>query len=342
MEKYPYLNDENKAKTLSLVLFVLACLAALFALFGNSFTAIATWVAAILAAALFAFSMLYLDMHNVQGQSIKKYVLTFHCFAVHALLVAFTTLTGGENTFSNIFVWALADAALMAGLLTLIKVFKPVISNAVVILLALVAFVLTLFGVDLLTNILFLIVGLVLAVFAFKGSFVSALLGAVVALLSLVALFNKQTPEMHNYIHYLGIILSMLAAFLFQKVVTPNEEDIDLTVNRTNLDDSSYTRSSLATDTTKASATSKASSKKASTRSSSIFTDYIFDRSWFIADYRDLPYEDLLNAPVWAFKGVSEEMANDLKAAFGIKTIGELADSKYFAWAKEIVEEANK
>ena len=78
---------------------------------------------------------------------------------------------------------------------------------------------------------------------------------------------------------------------------------------------------------------------KSSTRSRSA-SKYTFDRSWFIKEYEDESYDNLLNAPVYAFKGVSKEMAEDLEDAFGIKTIGDLADSKYFAWAKEIVEEA--
>ena len=49
-----------------------------------------------------------------------------------------------------------------------------------------------------------------------------------------------------------------------------------------------------------------------------------------------------MDAPLTAFKGVSDAMAKDMKAAFGIDTIRELAESKYFKWAKEIVEEANK
>ena len=118
----------------------------------------------------------------------------------------------------------------------------------------------------------------------------------------------------------------------------------------------STTRSSLGTaDTTRTSVDTAAAARLAGTdkktsdkkadrtsRSTILFGDYEFDRSWFIAEYKDLPYADLLNAPVYAFKGVSEAMAEDLRKAFGIKTIGQLADSKYFAWAKEIVEEANK
>jgi len=368
MEKYPYLAEESKAKSLSLVLLVACALCTLLAVFVPSVSKLMTCLAAILACVLLGFAMHYLDFHNVQGQSIKKYVLAFHLFAIHAILTAFGQFTGGEGTFSHLMLWGLADAALMAGILALVNVFKPLFSKVVLAVVALVTFLLTLFGLDLVSNILFIIAAVLLVVFSFKESLVSALYGVVVAILVLLGLINKSTHTMHHYLHYVSLVLPLLAAYGFYKVVDPNRNDVNLDINRSGLDTrSTVTRSSLGSDSTTtrtSSDISKASlaatgaaagvgatkkSNKAeketvstTTRSTKLFGDYVFDRSWFIVDYKDLPYEDLLNSPVYAFKGVSEEMAEDLKSAFGIKTIGELADSKYFAWAKEIVEEANK
>ena len=52
--------------------------------------------------------------------------------------------------------------------------------------------------------------------------------------------------------------------------------------------------------------------------------------------YRDLPLEEILKAPVHAIKGVSEKDAELLKKALGIKTVKDLAESKYVAIAQAI------
>ena len=60
-----------------------------------------------------------------------------------------------------------------------------------------------------------------------------------------------------------------------------------------------------------------------------------------IAKFMDKAFEqkefaELVNAPVDALAGVSEADAAALKAALGIKTIGELATNKYVLWAQAI------
>ncbi len=52
--------------------------------------------------------------------------------------------------------------------------------------------------------------------------------------------------------------------------------------------------------------------------------------------YAGKSLNELLDAPVDALKGVSESDAALLKQAFNIKTIGDLANSKYFLWAQAI------
>jgi len=53
-------------------------------------------------------------------------------------------------------------------------------------------------------------------------------------------------------------------------------------------------------------------------------------------DYAGMNVEELLQAPVQALKGVSEADAGLLDQAFGIKTIGDLAENKFFRRAKAI------
>jgi hypothetical protein len=53
--------------------------------------------------------------------------------------------------------------------------------------------------------------------------------------------------------------------------------------------------------------------------------------------YEKKTFKELVNAPVDALEGVSEGDAEKLKAAFNVKTIGDLANLKYVKWAQAIV-----
>lgn len=63
---------------------------------------------------------------------------------------------------------------------------------------------------------------------------------------------------------------------------------------------------------------------------------------WIIKKYSSLPLDKLMKSPVDALWGVSANDAKLLKEAFNIKTVEDLATNKFFNWAKEIVEEAEK
>ncbi|MFQ6040198.1 MAG: thermonuclease family protein [Candidatus Poribacteria bacterium] len=52
--------------------------------------------------------------------------------------------------------------------------------------------------------------------------------------------------------------------------------------------------------------------------------------------YQELSFAELLQAQVSALKGLSERDAELLNEAFGIKTIEDLADNKFFKWAQAI------
>ena len=57
--------------------------------------------------------------------------------------------------------------------------------------------------------------------------------------------------------------------------------------------------------------------------------------------YKNLPLAEVADAPVDALHGVSAADAQKLEAAFGIKTVRDLATNKYFLAAQAIVDEAD-
>lgn len=52
--------------------------------------------------------------------------------------------------------------------------------------------------------------------------------------------------------------------------------------------------------------------------------------------YRDKDFRELLKAPVEALNGLSENDAKNLREAFAIRTIEDLANNKYFKAAEAI------
>jgi len=52
--------------------------------------------------------------------------------------------------------------------------------------------------------------------------------------------------------------------------------------------------------------------------------------------YEDKSITELVDAPVAALQGVSDKAAEQLKSAFGIRTVRELGTNKYFLWAQAI------
>ncbi len=65
------------------------------------------------------------------------------------------------------------------------------------------------------------------------------------------------------------------------------------------------------------------------------------EKPGFITKFFDKPYEkksilELAKAPVAAISGVSESDAQDLKKAFGIETVEDLANNKYIKLARGI------
>jgi hypothetical protein len=56
------------------------------------------------------------------------------------------------------------------------------------------------------------------------------------------------------------------------------------------------------------------------------------DKAW-----EGKPFKEIAEAPVSALAGVTEKDAELLAQAFGIKTVRDMANSKFFKWARAIV-----
>jgi hypothetical protein len=54
-------------------------------------------------------------------------------------------------------------------------------------------------------------------------------------------------------------------------------------------------------------------------------------------EYEQKSLKEVADAPVAAIQGVSEGDAEKLQAAFGVKTVRDLAQLKYVLWAQAIV-----
>ena len=52
--------------------------------------------------------------------------------------------------------------------------------------------------------------------------------------------------------------------------------------------------------------------------------------------YEKKAFKEIAEAPVWALCGISEAGAEKLKEILGVKTVKDLANSKYVRWAQAI------
>lgn len=62
--------------------------------------------------------------------------------------------------------------------------------------------------------------------------------------------------------------------------------------------------------------------------------------SHFDKAYHGKSVEELAAAPIDALHGVTEADAENLKAAFGIKSVRDLGTNKFFLWAQEVANQA--
>lgn len=269
-----------------------------------------------LTAGLIAFAIHYLRHREYDGVNVKRLVVIMHLAAVYAILGAVTLYTGRFTTFSYTVVTAVSDAVLAGmltyAILTTLKVKGGIISIVIGLLLG----ILSLLWVNKAVAIILLILAAVLLVVTFMKIKTSKTLtwwqivtAVVVIVFMILTLIKGSYSNYHMLMHFALIIACLLiAGAIWALVLVASKETVHPKV----------------VDTTKQ------------------VEDYSDRSKWVVKKYQDMSYADLLNAPVDAISGVSDTDAELLNKAFQIKTVGDLANNKFFAWAKEIEEEAEK
>ncbi|MDO4566725.1 MAG: hypothetical protein Q4B42_05280 [Oscillospiraceae bacterium] len=327
MKEHKYLETHKNAKIMAIVLAVtsapLLVGGALTAGYAHSLLSkLLLVLGACASIALACFVMHYLR-YNEGSAKAKAAVSALHFCALHAVFTAATLFSGGFGSFSYGVLHAVCDGLLAALLLSMIMGLFKKTSWPLSVMLGVAVLCVSLLAGDIWTSWVLLALAAVLAVCALLKmgrepglGIYSAILSVICAVLIVCALVNGGEAG-HMWLHF-GVLFAGLAAAIFVFVLQPRKVKRSVDVNECE---------------SEAVKTVQTSADEAENDS--------YDREkWIVKKYHKLSPEELLLAPVDALYGLSETDAELLKSAFGIKTIGELADNKFFAWAEEIVKEA--
>lgn len=338
MTEHKYLDSHSKAKTASLLLGLsgagLLIIGAFMAKGGHSLPAnLLLTLGAVLIIALVCFAIHYQRHNEYDDAAVKAAVTAMHLYAVHAVFTAAGLYAGKFGTFSYGVIHAIADGLLAGLLIMAIFAILSKRGGLVAAIGGIIVFILSLLSVDLAVNIGLAVIGAGLTIIAIIGlkknklSFMYLLAGLLTVAFAIIAII-KGGQAIHMYLHFaimlagLVIVAAVFATAI--KAIAPAAE-------------------TAKADTAKEEAQPAEKKETAAPVKAEEENNDVFNRAkWIDKSYQGQSAADLLNAPVDALYGVSESDAQLLKAAFGIKTIGDLADSKYFAWAGEIAEQAEK
>ncbi len=356
--------------TISLILSILSAVSILICVFFFRENAIAPWL--ILLGILLSVSVCVLMLiYCRKEEKAGDLRLLLGLFIAHAALVALTQLIG-QSAFAVV-LHALADAALAAFLTEMIFAANRKRCIWAVIAAAVIFAVLGYLGKSLPLGIAFAVLAALCFAFSLVGykndsdlSFWGMLASLDVLLYSVISIIMKHAANLHLYMHITVIVTACcaIAACLFvdedfeeaapdkaldanaEENETEDEEEVETLVLEQN--ESAEVPADRSLTEEKAEETAEAKSVQetsanddAAPSAAAPVIDSPFNK-WIIKKYQGLSAKELLDAPVDALKGLSANDAVLLKDAFNIKTIGDLARNKFFAWAEEIVEESVK
>ncbi|MGI6607610.1 MAG: hypothetical protein ACOX1F_01330 [Erysipelotrichaceae bacterium] len=315
-----YKNNERAVSLLNVVAVVLAITA--FTIGKKYFVYLMSLALTLLLIAL------VIVMHYVYNDKEEKDESVFyHLIGLHLILTVCSLFTSARvsdfNSFSYVFIHSL-----LIGLLVLIAIqiiFKE--KKLLISVLAFVsAFVLALFEVNTVLNIaLALVMGVVIfsaLTKLMKPAGIYALVFGIINLIISVVMLLKPMGIIgfygHIIVNFVIITLFYVLPALIKNIKVEDKKEVKEEV--------------VAVKEEKTEDKEKITEDK----------DLQNRNRWVIKKYNSLPLDELMKSPVNALWGVSDGDAELLKKAFNIKTVEDLATNKFFNWAREIVEEAEK
>ncbi len=372
--EYKYLNNYQKAEKyiswLNVTAIILKVVA--FILLKQYFTYLMT-----LALVLLLISLLVVMHFTNADREEKRESVFYHLIGLYLILTICSLFTSAKaadyNSFSYVFIHSLMVGFLM--LIAIQIIFKEKASLLASISGFVLVFALALFQINMLLNIILaLVMGAVIFSALTKlmkpAGIYSVVFGIIVLVVS-VLLLLKPSGKIEFYGH---IIVNFAIVALFyvlqimaksknleiKETIIGTEEPVD-TIEKEEMvtveeevkieekealvateEKTVDVKETPVNRAEKEKVNAEEKSEKISEEEVSKYKDLQNRNRWIIKKYNSLPLDELMKSPVDALRGVSANDAKLLKEAFNIKTVEDLATNKFFNWAKEIVEEAEK
>ena len=314
--KHKYLDIQANAKKLGWILAILALVSAVIGicLVKNGYT-VWTGILFIISglSVLFFISFLihYLNHNNPKGVSYKKEVTVLHLTAMIVVFVVTILVASPLGAFSKAVLEGITDGLLVALSVLIIGTLLEKRLGIVAIIGGVIEGLLILFSQSMIAIVILFIVGLVT--------------------LAIVIWHLVSKHKNHRFAAYYLVASLFITALTLAQLINGNSEAMHMYLHfgmliaplalvavfygLVTLFESKDTKEEPASD-------------KKSER--------------IIKEYSSLSAKELLDAPVDALKGVSKDDAELLNKAFGIKTIGDFANNRFFDYATKIVEESKK
>lgn len=342
---YIYLDNQKRAKSL---LFVLVGLCLVFSIVTiimfvtgsvmTSFIKTMLTVGNLSFIVLTLFFMLYLRRNHKDS----FLLLLLHVIQFHLIFTSASVFVGGFSSFSFCVMHGILDSIVLM-ILYLFSFGKLHVVSA--ILLPIISIFLSIYQYDVINAIVMVVFSMIALLGLLKKNkkthFLYGIIVVLVTFLASILTFVYGYEIVHVIMHYL-INHAILALCLIVFVVVPLERTNDVNDE----DEIEPTKS----DNIVERAIDTADNTKELPEQQSL-ESIVEDQPqkqiekknrWIIKQYSNLPLEQLMDAPVDALWGISSEDKQLLKSAFNIKTVKDLATSKWFRMAEEIVDMANK
>ena len=304
-------------KTTKLSVLILGILSLVLGLLGLSskLMIILSSVCAILAFTLVVF---YLDDTDFR----ERFIWPIHGFALHSLIFAATMLLFNvDGALFSRWYHALLDALVVA---TMLKLMRQ--NNIIIAVASVITGLISLVNLQVAVQIIFCAIAVLNTFTVIRGMDEVSDLGYL-AILVLSIIFERllKLGNIEYLFHLLFTIFGLIISYLV--LLKNKDKKVDVfEVDR--LDDQKLENAPIETREIEVETVDLTPVEKVN------FTQ--FSRDWLNSEYSKLTLEDLYNAPISAFKGLGDIMANKMDESLQIKTIKDLANNDFFKWALEI------